>query len=415
MSGIRIDTAIIGAGPYGLGLAQLLDSIGVERRVFGRPMQFWQTMPRNMFLKSFGFATSIPCTDREFTLPAYCRARDEEDCEPIPMQTFASYGLEYQQRYVADADPGQVTRVERASGGFRVTVDSGENYLARHVVVATGLTSYQWIPPLFDSLPASVISHTADHQEFDRFKGQDVTVIGAGQSALQAAALLHEAGATTRLLAREDVLWNTHAPTFGRPLLDRLRQPMSMLGAGRKNWLLEHFPGLFIHLPAERRVRFTRGYLGPKGAWWLRSRVEGPIDVHSRTAVKAATVHGSRVRLAVRGPAGDDEITTDHVVVGTGFEVDVDRLPFLAAPLRSRVARIEKAPALSPYFESSVPGLYFVGPAAAFCFGPLSRFVCGAPYALSRVSSHIRRARPRLTAARAFQPESSRELPALAD
>ena len=36
---------------------------------------------------------------------------------------------------------------------------------------------------------------------------------------------------------------------------------------------------------------------------------------------------------------------------------------------------LESAPRLSSHFESSLPGLYFVGPVSAFSFGPLERFV----------------------------------------
>ena len=58
---MNYDVAIVGAGPYGLSAARHLRTVqGLEVRVFGEPMSFWQdTMPAGMFLKSEGFASSL--------------------------------------------------------------------------------------------------------------------------------------------------------------------------------------------------------------------------------------------------------------------------------------------------------------------------------------------------------------------
>src|SRR6516165_1462268 len=56
----EVDVAIVGAGPYGLSLAAHLQALGVEYRVFGRPMDTWRHhMPEGMLLKSDGFASSL--------------------------------------------------------------------------------------------------------------------------------------------------------------------------------------------------------------------------------------------------------------------------------------------------------------------------------------------------------------------
>jgi hypothetical protein len=47
------------------------------------------------------------------------------------------------------------------------------------------------------------------------------------------------------------------------------------------------------------------------------------------------------------------------------------------------------SPALSPAFESSLPGLYFIGVASAANFGPVMRFARGAEYAANRLSKHL--------------------------
>ena len=115
------------------------------------------------------------------------------------------------------------------------------------------------------------------------------------------------------------------------------------------------------------------------------------MPVRGRCEVLAARAEGDAVVLRVREPGGETEIRADAVIAGTGFEVDLDRLPFLDLALRSRIRRIERAPRLDRHFQSSVPGLYFAGVSAMFRFGPLVRFVCGTSFCCPVVARHLAR------------------------
>jgi len=171
-------------------------------------------------------------------------------------------------------------------------------------------------------------------------------------------------------------------------LSQRILHPNSVLGPGRKSFLLQRVPMAAHYLPIERRVRFVKTYLGPAAGWWLGERAKSlPLQKNTRIVEASPTPAGLRLRLRI----GNEEEARDvqHVVTGTGFEVDVDRLPFLEPQLAAAIRRIERAPALSRHFESSVPGLYFIGPAAAFSFGPLLRFVAGAAFAVPVVANHL--------------------------
>ncbi len=390
-----VDVAIIGAGPYALSLASHLRARGIEYRVFGPPMEAWRAMSPGMHLKSLGFATNIYTPNDYLTLPQFCRARGEEDFEPIPIATFAEYGVVVQKRTVPDLEEVLVESLARANGRFRLMLATGELVTARRVVVATGLTYFERIPPPFDSLPQDLVCHTSQRGDFTGFEGCDVTVIGAGQSALQAAALLHENDAEVRILAREEVHWGTRGrPDNERNILERIRVPMTVLGGGRDNWVLQHLPWLMHHLPDARRLRFVHSHLGPGGAWWLRDRVEGVIPIERSTRVVGAVPEGGKVRLTlVENGESPRDLVTEYVVVGTGYDVDVDRIAFVSPSLASQVRRLERAPALSRHFESSVHGLYFVGPSSAASFGPLFRFVAGAAYAVPTVAEHLARGR----------------------
>jgi len=388
------DVAIVGAGPYGLSIAAHLRARGVGFRIFGRPMSFWLKMPESINLKSFAFATNVFVPQRGFTFPEYCRARGLEDEEPCSMASFAEYGLWVQRTLVPEVEPVNVSALEARAGAFELTLEGGERLRARRIVVAAGLGHFARVPRPLAHLPPELSSHSSEHTEFSRFAGKDVAVIGAGASAVEAAAMVLEAGGKPLLLVRADELVFHTRMGLDRPLLERLRNPNSVLGPGRKSWVLQNFPMLVHYVPEARRVRFTRGYLGPAGPWWLRDRFFGKVAYRLRAEVTRAEARGDKVVLTVRENGElERRIEVDHVIAGTGFEPDVDRLPFLDPALRARIRRTERAPALSGTFESSVGGLYFVGTAACYSFGPLFRFVAGARYASPTVARDIARRR----------------------
>lgn len=386
-----IDVAIVGAGPYGLSLAAFLRERGVRFRIFGRPMRSWLQMPDGMYLKSFGFATNVYTPGGRLSFVEYCRERGLESFEPCAIADFARYGLWAQQQAVPDLEQEDVTGLSAVpGGGFEVTLGSGESLQARRVVVAVGLTYFARMLTVLAGLPPELASHTSDHREFSRFTGRDVCVIGAGQSALEAAALLREQGARPRLLVRAPAVRFAGRMPAQRGLLERLRAPQSGLGPGQKSWLMETFPAALHFAPQALRLNLVRTHLGPSGAWWLRDRVVDKLPIQPGCRVLAASAKGGRLALRVAEEhGGEREIETDHVLAGTGYEADVERLPFLDAGLRSRIRRIERAPALTRHFESSVPGLYFMGLASAPSFGPLFRFVVGAEYAAPAVARHL--------------------------
>lgn len=386
------DVAIVGAGPYGLSLAAHLRQRGVAFRIFGEPMKFWFEMRKGMYLKSFGFATNVYVPDGKLSFVEYCRERGLEEREPCAIADFARYGVWVQEQAVPELERAEVTRVAADQDGFRLTLSTGEVVRARQVVVAVGLRYFARMPEGLAGLPASVASHTSQHHEFARFAGQDVCVVGAGQSALEAAGALREHGARPRLLVRGSVVRFSSKTPIERPVWQRLRAPTSGLGPGLKSWLLETFPPALHYAPAEMRLRLVRRHLSPEGAWWVRDRVEGKIPIHTGCTILGSGLRGDRVVLqVVEAGKGEREIEADHVIAGTGFEVDVDRLQLLDEGLRGRIRRIERAPALNRHFESSVPGLFFVGAASVMSFGPLFRFVVGASYAAPRVARHLAR------------------------
>jgi thioredoxin reductase len=390
----KVSVAIIGAGPYGLSLAAHLAARNIEHRIFGRPMQFWSRIAEaggERYLKSYCFGTNISAPSPGYTFADHNRPRGLETFEPCSMQNFAAYGRWFQQNLVPWVEDVDVERLDRQTGGFVLTLADGSRCDADRVVVATGLSGFAHIPALLGSLPAALVVHTSGISSFAAFKGRDVAVVGAGQSALEAAALLFEAGARPQLLVREDaILWQTRV-SRERSLWRQVRSPIVGLGTGPKAWALTNFPGAMHNVPDAWRTRFTKSHLPAEGAWWLRNRVENKFPIHRGVAVVEALEAGGRTALTLRTAKGSFErqLLVDHIVAGTGYNIDVERLAFIEKKLRGAIARLERSPRLNASFESSVPRLHFIGPASAMSFGPLFRFVVGADYTARVVSSSL--------------------------
>lgn len=391
----HVPNVIIGAGPYGLSVAAHLRAAAIPFRIFGFPMHRWlEQMPGGMFLKSEGQASSLSEPTGRFTLGRYCRDNGlpyGDRGVPVAIETFVRYGLEFQRRFVPEVEQIAVKRVTRTSEGFRVELENGSEISTRSVVIAAGLEDTEYVPPVLTGFSKSLVSHCSEHSDLSAFEGRDVTIVGAGQSAIETAALLHEGGVKVRLIARIDPLqWNLPPRLGQRSLYHRFRYPVSNLGEGIQMWLYSNVPNLYRYLPRHRRLSQVHRVLGPAGAWWLRDRIEGKVEIRTGSEIVKAEAIDGRVRLTVRTRGSETyELLTDHVIAATGYRYDLQRLSFLDAELRRAIRTENFRPDLSPDFETNIPGLFFAGMASAYRFGPAMRFIEGAQFTARTLAAHL--------------------------
>ncbi|MCK1797967.1 lysine N(6)-hydroxylase/L-ornithine N(5)-oxygenase family protein [Streptomyces sp. XM4193] len=392
------DLLVVGAGPYGLSIAAHAAGAGLRVRIFGRPMAAWRDhMPRGMYLKSEPWSSNLSDPAAVHTLAAYCADRGvaAEHGRPLPIDTFTRYGLWFAQQAVPPVEERTVTSVRPYLDHYQARTDDGEVIYTRTVALAVGVLPFTHLPEEVRELPAQYVSHSSDLRDPAAFRDLDVTVLGAGQAALETATLLAEEGARPRIVARSRALaWNTVPQPLDRPLVRRLRDPHCGLGTGWPSWVWSEAPWAVRALPAAARLRIADRALGPAGAWWLRDRCEDRVPVRLGRVLRSAALRGRRVGLELRtADGGRERIETDHVVAATGFTPDLDRLTLLNPATRAAIRKLGagRAPKLGAGFESSLPGLYFAGLLAAPAFGPAMRFVHGATFTAERLVRDVRR------------------------
>jgi FAD-dependent urate hydroxylase len=379
--------AIIGAGPYGLSAGAHLKAKGIATRVFGEPMEFWANkMPEGMLLRSPRVASNLSDPDRAFTLEAYEAVSKKQPSAPVPLDTFVEYGRWFRHQLGSDLDQRTVLRVGRDNQDFKLTLQDGEEVRSTYVVIAAGIGPFRKKPEVFQNLPNEYVTHCYESRDVQKFAGKRVAVIGAGQSALETAALLHEANAQVEVIARQP-----HLNWIGkRPWLHHMGPVSSLLysshdvgplGISR----LVAYPNLVSQIPLKLRDKIRTRAVRPAGSRWLPERLASVKTTTGCSVLKADVVdHEIDLKLS-----DGSERRVDHVVLGTGYRVDISRYDFLPEDLVRDIKQSDGYPKLTSGFRSSVPKLHFIGATAARSFGPLLYFVAGTEFASRELTSYL--------------------------
>lgn len=364
---------IIGAGPYGLAAAAHLKARNIPAQIFGKPMEFWKKMPASMSLKSTWASLNIADPKNTYTLHKFGQAHGIAPQDPVALKTFLAYSQWYLEKADLNIDQTFVRLLAQDGKGFHAELEDGRTLKASRVLIATGVAPYPRIPAFARNLPLELVSHSQDHSDFEQFQGRQVVVVGRGQSAFESAALLAEAGAEVELIARGPLIWIDRRLYRYAGFAKRIFYPPSDIGPAGISWLVA-FPQVFRRLSDQQRVVIDARCVRPAAAPWIRPRVEGKFTMTPEVSIQEAHEQGGR--LALQLSDGSSRLV-DHVVLGTGYQPEVEKLSYIDPALRQQVRQRDGSPLLNQWFESSVPHLYFSGALAAYNFGPICRFVTG--------------------------------------
>jgi len=386
----ELDVAIIGAGPYGLSLAAHLP--GKRVRVYGEPMRVWRRMmPPDMIMRSTWERSNLSDPKQEGKLADWGAATGVERLEPLPLRMFLQYSEWFRERFVPDLDESTVTHVEASKlGGFHLRTSSGDELDARRLVIAVGVTPFPVLPEALRAVPKDRLSFAVERQEFSPLSGQRVLLVGAGQTALESAALAMDAGAASvEVISRSSVRFHPDRaklvnwmPGPIKTGVWKLAYPIGGFGPPGINLFALH-PQWFARLPERIQQPVARRMTPPGGSPWIRDAVVGRATISEGVEVVGANGTSSgAVQLALSAGSSRE---VDHVVSACGYRFTMAGLDFLAPEIRDGIRAHNGWPVIDGGFRSvSNPRITFIGFPAEKTFGPVVRAVDGTHFTCVR-------------------------------
>jgi FAD-dependent urate hydroxylase len=313
-----LDVLIVGAGQSGIATAfglmrsQVTNILVLDKAEEGREGP-WLAYARMHTLRSpkhyTGPDLDIPCLTYQSWHEARFGKENWQALDLIPRGYWAEYLLWFRRAVgVAVRNGCELKEIAPAEAGLLAatvqSADGVETLYARKIVLATGQEAMgNWtIPEPLRHLPPALVASAADTIDFERLRGKQVAVIGAGATAFDNAATALEAGAASvQLLCRRAEI--------------QLVQPY--------RWLtFRGFMRHFSDLDDPWRWRFMRATLemreGFPQATYDRCARFANFQLHEGTPIEAAHQMGNTVELHT--PRRSFEV--DFVICGTGSQID---------------------------------------------------------------------------------------------
>jgi cation diffusion facilitator CzcD-associated flavoprotein CzcO len=359
---------VVGAGPFGLAMAAYAKHYDIDFLMLGKPMGFWKSnMPEGMLLRSACDWHLDPF--EVHTIERYLQANNQtaKDVEPLSLEFYLRYADWFQKQKKLEAVPRVVGRLDYVDGNgyrFEASLDDGQLILAKQVVIALGFAHFKHVPQeLANLLPPGCYTHTCDYADLGSARGKGYLIVGGRQSAFEWAALLHEAGASAVQVS--------------------YRHPTPAFAASDWSWVnplvgaMEANPGWFRNLSQSEKEALNHRFWSEgrlKVEPWLEPRVQQEkVTLWPQTQVVACDLIPSgklRVRLD-----GGDRLSVDHIILATGYKVNIEQVPLLARGNLLLELRTKNGyPLLDEHLQTNVPGLFITSMPATQDFGPFFAF-----------------------------------------
>ena len=355
---------IVGAGPFGLAMAAWAGEQGIDHLIIGKPMDLWRAnMPQGMILRSRCDWHLDPAGIDTIERYLESRGLTPAAVEPLSRDVYLGYVDWFMARKDLAPIPDLVQRLDTADGSFLATLESGATITAQNVLLAIGFRYFQYVPEeLARLLPEQRVTHTCELVDFEPLRDQRCLIIGGRQSAFEWAALLVEHGAATVHVSHR------HAtPQF-------TDSDWGWINGMMARFLTE--PAWYRRLTGgeQRAVQNKFAQARIKLEPWLWPRIDkSNVFLWPDTRVISCAEPATGELLA--GLDNGETLAVDHVVCATGYRVDMQRLPFLAAGnVLERLKLDGGYPVLDDGFQSTVPGLFVTSLPATRDFGPFFGF-----------------------------------------
>ncbi|MFL5679165.1 MAG: NAD(P)-binding domain-containing protein [Chloroflexota bacterium] len=186
-----VETVVVGGGHAGLIMSRLLSEAGREHVVLERRSSLgggWQDRWDAFQLVSPNWTTTVPGFDYAGNDPDGFMTRDDL------IAHFRAYAAAISAPVELQTDVTRLAALDDGRARFRLTTSRG-TIDARDVVVAGGPFQTPFIPAPATGFAGSILQlHSHDYRNPDQLPPGGVLLIGSGQSGVQLAEELHEAG-----------------------------------------------------------------------------------------------------------------------------------------------------------------------------------------------------------------------------
>jgi len=298
----RHELIVVGAGPCGIAVGAAAKKEGVSCVLFDKGCLTSSLLGYPYYMTFFSTSVMLEVGGVPFTIP---------NAKPTRREALAYYRRVTDHWDLDVRQYEEVVEIEGAEGSFTVVTRRGNGsesrYASAAVVMATGgFHEPNWLGVPGEDLPKVRHYYHEPYAYFD----QDVLVVGAGNSAVEAALEMYRNGTRVSMVH----------------FLDRI-------DSGVKPWVV---PDITNRLS------------------------KGEIPVYWRHRV--AEIRPESVLLRAEGDGTDTEIPNDFVVAMTGWRAD-------HGPLRALGVTIDESTGIPTHdpatMETDVPGLYIAGVIAA--------------------------------------------------
>ncbi len=371
----KTDVLIIGAGPYGIGLAHELQQSNIDFTIVGHPFSLWfrHTLD-TMAIRSDWHTSEIFSRNHDFAVDRFLQTHYPDTWQDIlkgriPIDIFRSYLKDILERIQFPIQNALVSRLEQKDNVFLAKTDKGDMIEARQVVIANGIEPHRYLPDALCALPPEKIIHTWFTRQYCEIKDKKILVIGRGQSAGESVIHLLQQNNEVHWMLRKDPVF------YSEPL--NLPVPLFNLVLKMSPW--------FYYLPRSWKKKFGAQYVIPTITPDLKQTLMGD-------GLRRIYQDASRLELEYRNEkiySRSLDERYDYIVAATGFKYHLDNLRFLDHKLCERIKQYEGIPDINYNFETSVPGLFAIGGISEPSYGPAQRFMMGACHSTFRLAKTL--------------------------
>lgn len=382
MDNNSIDLVIIGAGPFGLSAASFANFHQIDYMVIGKPMAFWkENIPENMYLRSGTDWHLDPYGN--YTIETFLKSRNKtpEDVKPLPLTLFLDYAEWFQEQQNINVLDKLIVKLDYLEGEkkYLITLKDGKEIKAINVLIAIGFKFFKKLPVyLTKKLPAGSFTHTCDVVKFEKFKDKSVLIIGGRQSAYEWAALIVEAGAKTVHISHRH-----ETPEFAEshwswidPIMDQM--------VDNPEW--------YRTLNEKEQEEIERKFWiedSQKLEPWLLPRIDREnIKIWPLSnVVKCDEANSGLYKVHMDN---GKRLEVDHIILATGYKVDINKIPFLSSGnILPKLYINEGFPDLDGYLQTNLHGLYMTSMIATKSFGRFFAYIASCRTSSQIVGNHI--------------------------